>query len=66
MCEREACRKHGDERCRDMWEWNPETVVNCSSGDPKCEEETGTHSCKHRSEKKLRGNVQINNIGGYS
>lgn len=42
MCEREACRKHGDERCRGMRAWNPETVINCSSGDPKCEEETGT------------------------
>lgn len=41
-------------------------VVNCSSGDPKCEEETGTYSCKHRSGKKLRGNKQINKHGGYS
>lgn len=49
-----------------MRAWNPEIVVNCFSGDPKCEEETGTYSCKHRSEKKLKGNVQINNVEGYS
>lgn len=59
MCKREACSKHGDERCRGMREWNLEIVVNCSSWHPKCEGGTGTNSCKNRSEKKLRYNVPL-------